>query len=204
MKLKVLRRQDLFVHKIYCKGDLQMTLSEKGGKLYYELWLPLLDFVNEKYKVNKMDEKMAGAKVLEPVDVKAVSDKLCENTSVIDEYMLSVADMPEDHRKILESWKRCRKGKFIIERHLKSGSILISLEDESVYLVSGIITSIEEMFYYRPMPILVEATLMPFRNVIITDGLIMPSNLIIGGNMKRQFKDIYMTAKQNGEIQKSL
>lgn len=30
-----------------------MTLSEKGGKLFYELWFPLLDYVNEKCKVNK-------------------------------------------------------------------------------------------------------------------------------------------------------
>lgn len=31
---------------------------------------------------------MTGAKSLDPADVKAVSDKLCENTSVIDEYFL--------------------------------------------------------------------------------------------------------------------
>lgn len=30
-----------------------MTLSEKDGKLYYELWLLLLDFVNQKYRVNR-------------------------------------------------------------------------------------------------------------------------------------------------------
>lgn len=181
-----------------------MTLSEKDGKLYYELWLPLLDFVNQKYRVNKKVKKLAGAKSLEPEDVKAVSDKLCENTSVIDEYLLSCPDMSEEYRKIIESWKRCKKGRFIIERHLKSGSILISMEDEKVYQVGGIITSIEEMFYYAPMPLMVEATLIPFRDMIITDGLIMPYNLMIGGNMKRQFKEVYMTAKRNGELQKLL
>ena len=28
-----------------------MTLSKEDGQLYYKLWLPLLDFVNRKYRV---------------------------------------------------------------------------------------------------------------------------------------------------------
>lgn len=181
-----------------------MTLSEKDGKLYYELWLPLLDFTNQKYGVNRKVKRMAGAQSLDPADVKAVSDKLCENMATIDEYLLSCSNISEEHRAIIVRWKRSIKGKFIIERHLKSGSIFISMENEKVYQVSGIITSIEEMFYCAPMPLMVEATLMPFRNMIITDGLIMPYNLMIGGNMKQQFKGVYMTAKRNGELQKSL
>lgn len=90
---------------------------------------------------------MAGAESLEPADVKAVSDKLCDNLSVIEEYLLGCKEMTEEHREIIDGWKRDARGRFIIERHLKRGSILISMEDETVYQVGGIITSIEEMFY---------------------------------------------------------
>lgn len=45
---------------------------------------------------------------------------------------------------------------------------------------------------------------MPFQDVIITDGLIRPYNLLIGGNMKRKFKEMYMTAKRSRELEKSL
>ncbi|MDD3137596.1 MAG: hypothetical protein PHX08_01310 [Lachnospiraceae bacterium] len=181
-----------------------MTLSEEDGKLYYELWLPLLDFVNRKYGVKKQLKKMETAKNLNPEDVKAVSDKLCENISVIDEYLQEHKEISEEQKSIIESWKRFKRGRFIIERHLKGGSMMISMEDENVYQVVGIITSIEEMFYYAPMPLMVEATLMPFRNLIITDGLIMPYNLMIGGNVTRTFKDVYMNAKKAGTIKKSL
>lgn len=51
---------------------------------------------------------------------------------------------------------------------------------------------------------MIEATLMPFRDMIITDGLIMPYNILIGGNMARTFKDIYMTAKKNGALYRTL
>ena len=61
-----------------------MALSAEDGKLYYELWLPLLDFVNKKYEVNKKLKKIAGANSLNPTEVKEVADKLWDDVSVID------------------------------------------------------------------------------------------------------------------------
>lgn len=147
---------------------------------------------------------MAGAERLEPAEVKEISDRLIDNVSVIDEYLLENRELSDENRKIIEGWKRSVRGRFVIERHLKGGSIMISMEDETVYQVGGIITSIEEMFRYAPMPLVVEATLMPFREVIITDGLIIPYNLYIGGNMKRMFKDVYMSSKKSRNIKKVL
>ena len=91
-----------------------------------------------------------------------------------------------------------------MERHLKKGTIFISMEDEQVYQVSGIISSWEEMFYGAPMPLIVEATFIPFRDVIISDGLVIPYNIMLGGGMKRMFKDVYMAAKKSGQIHRSL
>ncbi len=92
----------------------------------------------------------------------------------------------------------------MMERHLKKGTIFISMENEEVYQVSDIISSWEEMFFGAPMPVILEATFMPFRDVIISDGLVIPYNIIVGGGMKRMFKDIYMNAKKNGRIQQRL
>ena len=83
-----------------------------------------------------------------------------------------------------------------MERHLKKGTIFISLDNEEMYQVSGIISSWEEMFYGAPMPLVIEATFMPFRDVIISDGLVMPYNILVGGGMKRMLKDAYMAAKR--------
>ena len=80
----------------------------------------------------------------------------------------------------------------MMARHLKKGSILISMENEEVYQVCGIKSSLEEMFYYAPLSLMIEVTLIPFRDVIITDGLIMPYNILIGRTMARTFKDVYL------------
>ena len=50
----------------------------------------------------------------------------------------------------------------IFERHLKKGSVFISTNDESVYLVNGIIDSWEDMLSGVPTPIIVDAVLLPF------------------------------------------
>ena len=180
-----------------------MTLSKEDGQLYYKLWLPLLNYVNQKYKVRKEMGEMASASNLNPEDVKAVANRMYEDLTVIDEYLSLHSELSEEHQKIIAGWKKCISGTFVIERHLKKGSMLFS-EDNKVYQVPGIISSLEEMFWYAPLPLLVEATLLPFRDVIITDGLIMPYNMVIGSNMAHSFKDVYMTAKKNGEIIKKL
>ena len=110
-----------------------------------------------------------------------------------------------EHQEIISGWKRCVTDHFIIERHLKKGSVFISMSNENVYLVGGIISSKEEMFCPYRMPMIVEATRLPFRDQIITDGLIIPySNFLIDGNMARDYKEIYMEAKLEKQIIKSL
>lgn len=181
-----------------------MTLSQEDGQLYYKLWRPLLDFVNRTYGINKKLKNMAEAKNLDPAEVKEVANKLWSEVEIIDRYIKEIPELPKEHKEIIQGWKRRIQGKFIMERHLKKGTIFISMEDEQVYQVSGIISSWEEMFYGAPMPLIVEATFIPFRDVIISDGLVIPYNIMLGGGMKRMYKDVYMAAKKSGQIQRSL
>ena len=81
---------------------------------------------------------------------------------------------------LFRSWKRQIRGKFVLERHLKKGSVFISMDDEQVYQVSGIVSSWKEMLYFTPVPVLLEAVLIPFRDVIISDGLVIPYKVEIG------------------------
>ena len=181
-----------------------MTLSQEDGQLYYKLWLPLLDFVNRKYRVSRKLKSIATAKELDPTEIKKVANRLWSDVTIIDDYLKERGDLPEEYRKLIQSWKRRIQGRFLMERHLKKGTIFISLENEEVYQVSGIISSWEEMFYGAPMPLILEATFMPFRDVIISDGLVMPYNVLVGGGMKRMFKNVYMNAKKSGRIHQSL
>ena len=60
----------------------------------------------------------------------------------------------------------------------------------------------EDMLFGVPTPIIVDAVLFPFKDCIITDGLVILVRF--GGNYTRSFKEVYMTAKRNGSIIKSI
>lgn len=180
-----------------------MTLDKNDAELFYELWFPLLDYANKKYKVNTNLKNINGAEKLDPGEVKIVADHVWEHIDVIDEY-LTDNNLSDEQRSIVSGWKKCISGQFMLERHLKKGSVFISTDTQEVYMVSGIITSWEEMFFYRPLPILLKATLIPFKDKIISDGLVIPYNVCFGKGYSSDFKDIYMNAKKNKTIHFSL
>ena len=102
-----------------------MTLDKNDAELFYELWLPLLDYVNKKYKVNTNLKNITGAEKLDPGEVKIVADHVWEHICVIDEY-LTDNNLSDEHRSIVSGWKKCISGQFMLERHLKKGSVFIS------------------------------------------------------------------------------
>lgn len=183
-----------------------MVLSEEQAVLFYDLWIPLLDYVNRKYKLCKNYYGMSSPKGL-PLDVvMKISSKLWENVSVIDEYLEHQTDtMSDEEISIVKGWKKVIRGGFIVERHLKNGSILVSCgEDGTVYKVRGIYSSWRDMLERFPMPQIVEAALIPFQGIIIHDGLVKPYGICLGKNLADQTKQMYLKAKQENRILESI
>lgn len=51
-----------------------------------------------------------------------------------------------------------------------------------------------------PMTQIVETSLIPFQNVIIHDGIVMPYGVCLGKNMADQAKYMYINAKEHKRI----
>jgi len=66
-----------------------MVLTDKEAKQFYDLWIPLLDFVNHKYKLIKKLYGMPSPKGLPLESVALISSKLWEDKDIIDEFVLS-------------------------------------------------------------------------------------------------------------------
>lgn len=130
-------------------------------------------------------------------DAKTIADYLWSHTEVIEEY-LAVAELPKEYAQIVSGWKQCKQGRYILERHLKKGSVFISAEDGAVYMVKGLFSTWVEML--GEAPVLLDAVLIPFRGSIILDGLVMPYRIYFGKGAREDFKKAYMTAKRNRTI----
>ena len=117
-----------------------MVLSYDDAGLFFSLFLPLLDFANMKYKVNDLRNIVLN-KSREYAKLREIAGVIWSDVSCIDEYIELRGDsLSEEHREILRSWKKCVSGRFIVERHLKSGSVFLG-ENNEVYLVKGITSS---------------------------------------------------------------
>ena len=192
------------------KNINKATLSPEDRKTFFRLFIPLLDFTNQKYEINEYLSEDLRMGRPDTQELKEVADVLWANPETIDEYIEATEKqfgLEEDDRRLLEGWRYPVSGRFILERHLSKGSIFIDAENAEtmkVYLVKGLTEPWSEMLAdFRP-PILLRATLIPFGNCIISDGLVYPHNIIFSSGDKSDFKDYYMHAKQNGKIITSL
>lgn len=190
------------------KKENGACLSVVSRQTFFSLFLPLLNYVNLAYELSDtMHERMRLGMPPFKTDLKNAADALWEDPSIIDEYIEARDEMgaldPED-RSILMGWKHPVSGLFVLERHLSRGSIFIDPETEKVYQVKGLSDPWEKMLGDFSPPFPIRATLLPFRDCIISDGLVSPEHVSFGPGYQEQFKQLYLTAKESGRILTSL
>lgn len=176
-----------------------MKLSEKDADLFFDLMFPLQFYVNQKEALFEDIATVEAYRELDMEDQMLVRDALWENPALIAQYVSENPDnLSSEHLSIVESWQLRVHGRFVLERLLKKHAIFIN--DEKVYAVLGLHSSFDEMIPKEVLPVFVETVLLPFRDVIVYDGLIRGGNILIGPNMAVGYKDRYMAAKRNDKI----
>jgi hypothetical protein len=173
-------------------------ISQEEAAEFFRIWLGLLAFVNDKFQIVEGFGHPTVPTSLSPGDVFPVRDKLWEDASIIDEYIASQWDMPREDIAVLKGWKNRVADTFTIFRHLKKHSIFIDSKNR-VYGVLGISGPIGDTLYMDP-PLFAKAVLLPFKGKIIYDSIMSPYNVYLGGNIKREYGDIYRVAKEDKAI----
>lgn len=177
-----------------------MKLSEDDAALFFELMLSLQIYVNQQLKLVPHIEDSADFET-RPVEEKmAIRDALYQHPDLIDRFTSENSQGFEpDQLKIIDSWKGFRAGVFYIERFLKKYTVFIS-DTDMVYGVLGLRDSFADMIHKSYLPLMVKAVLLPFKGQIVYDGLFQSRNIIFGGGIKSDLKQLYMTAKNAGQI----
>lgn len=176
-----------------------MTLPPPDGKLFFDLMWKLQYFVNRKCGFHP---DIASFKEYASLDSKtklSARDELWKNSDHITAYAQeNPDDLPHKELQIIANWTRFVKGKFMILRHLKKGSIFI--KDDTVYSVHGILDPLEEVMPAYALPQMVEAVLLPFKGQITYDGLLMGYRVHFGGGIRSNLNETYNIAKQKQRI----
>ena len=183
-----------------------MILTAEQALRFYRLWIPLLDYVNQKYRINQSLYGMTSPEGLPIASIKKIRDKLWSDRQLIDSYVqrnpnhLSDADLA-----ILMGWKNAIADSFTVLRHLKSGSIFIPMSVmDAAYIVSGIYSPWDEMLRDAPLPQVIDAVLIPFENKIICDSVIVPYRVRLVGQMRSSMNNHYRVLKASGCVFKTI
>jgi hypothetical protein len=167
--------------------------------LFFNIWLGLLAYVNDKHGISKGFGHPQKPEGLNQKTVAKLEDKLWEHTGVIDEYIDSVWDMPNEHIQILRGWKKGIAGTFLVLKHLKKYSVFLDDENRVLYGVKGINNPISDVLN-RPTPIMTKTMLLPFGEQIIYDSLLYTQNISFGSNIRRELNEMYSEIKQEKGI----
>lgn len=180
-----------------------MVLPEVEVKLFYKLFLSLLTYVNRNLEIvpSIRDFRTAGKLPIERV--REVRDALYKSPNLLDRF---VDENPEgfsqEELAIVASWRYRVEGEFYIMRYLKQYTVFMSAgKPYHLYGVLGLYSPIEEVLAEAgPLPILVKAVLLPFRDRIIYDGLIESYSILFGGGIRQSLNQIYNRLKQREGI----
>jgi len=178
-----------------CSRSVALKLQQQEKTIFFNNWLRLLAFVNDKYKLAENFGHPESPVGIQLEDIVKLKTKLWENTGIIDEYIDSVWDLPRSDIQLLKGWKHKIEGNFIIVKHLRNYSVFLDDTNNLLYGVLGITDSISEAIPAEELPKMVKTVLIPFKDRIIYDSIFHVYNIQFGHNMRRDCKERYSEIK---------
>ena len=161
-------------------------------------------YINQQRKIIPAVKSIEAYKKLPLEDKMKVRQTFYRDPTLIDSF---VADNPSNFSQeklaLVEAWKGFVEGDFYIERILKKYAIFIGPHDV-VYGVLGLYQGLDKMVHKSRLPILIRTVLLSFKGKIIYDGLFESRNIIFGGGIKGELKQVYLIAKESGQIIENL
>jgi hypothetical protein len=175
-----------------------MKVTPAQADRFYAAWWPLLSYVND-------ERHLVPGHLTAPLKVEhalAIRDALWADDSLLETFVAkNPAGLSAEQLAMVASWKHRVAGMFVVWKHFKKHSIF--LLDRDVFAVLGLHSTLEEILPMPP-PLLVDAVLLPFEGVIVTDGLLTSKNVFLGPGYRRSFKQVYDDAVERGAVQTSL
>ena len=183
-----------------------MLLDPHDLELFFKLHWALMFFVNQRLKV--IPDQIAAPEefsVLPPHLRLKVRDAFLENLDLIEPFVAeNPARFSEDELDIVRSWRHFVRGKFYVFRELAKYTVFLSTTDPAVgYGVVALSQPFEELIGPH-LPVLMQIVLLPFKNRIVYDGLLISFNISFGPGIRRRMNESFKEAKLRHGIVTSL
>jgi hypothetical protein len=178
-----------------------LNLSLEEVKRFYQIWFPLLHYVNEQRHLVPSFPAKWGKSSVDPATAIPLRDALWADDTLLERFVSeNPAKLTANDLKLAASWKTRVTGQFFIFRYLKKYTIFLSSGSPTqAYGVLGLTSPIEDMAGPH-LPIYVATTLIPFEDRIIYDSLIAPYSVYFGGGIRSDLNEAYRAIQESRGI----
>lgn len=170
--------------------------------MFYRAWGALLTWVNDQRGIVPRFPRPQPDHPISPALAIQIKKVVWDEDALRERFLAEAAgDLSTEERALIASWQHRVSGQFVILKHLQKHSIFLG---KGVYAVRGLYTPFGAMFPRVPM--YVSAVLIPFGDLITTDGLLQspPMQLSFGPGMRRMFNAEYSAARAASEVRTAL
>ena len=183
-----------------------MLLSPDDVGSFFNLHRSLMFFVDQRLQV--LPDRPANPdeySSLPPSTRQKVHDALLAHMNLIQSFVdENPAHLSQEELGIVLSWRHLVHGKFIVFRELTQYTVFLSTEDPPVaYGVLALTQPFEDLIGPY-LPIMVQTVLLPFKNQIVYDSLMLTFNISFGSGIRRHLNEDFKEAKARHGIVTSL
>ncbi len=178
-----------------------MILSPVDSALFFRLYWGLNAYVNRQLAILPNQFTAASFRTIPMEQLATVRDAWVKHPELLAKYLAEDPDRlsPEDHA-IVASWRLKVAGQFFVVRHLKKYSVFLEQRQPGhLYGVLGLQTPMSDLLE-RPLPVLVNAVLLPFDGVMVSDGLIVSTSVHFGSDIRADLNEAYTRIKSREGI----
>jgi hypothetical protein len=179
-----------------------MNLPTEDTKLFYKLYWSLLAYANQHLKIIPQLATAEDVRKQRGEQVAKLRDALYGKPELVEQF---VAENPDQFSPpelaIVASWRHHVSSDFYIVRYLKPYTVFMSSDKQShLYGVLGLYDPIEALTQGAPLPVLVKATLLPFRERIVYDGIMSFYRITFGKGIRTSLNETYNRLKEREGI----
>src|ERR1035438_9974826 len=174
-----------------------MLLEPQDVELFFKLHRALMFFVNQRLKAVPDDIANADAFAgLSPESRLKVHDALNANVDLIQSFVdQNPAHLPDDELDIVRSWRHLVTGKFYVFRELAKYTVFLSTDKQPVAYGVLALSQPFEVLIGPYLPVLTQTVLLPFKGVIVYDGLMRSYRISFGPGIRRSLNESFKEAK---------
>ena len=169
------------------KDRNQAKLPTDDAFLFFKLYFGLLEYTNNKYHIQPKLKKIYQQINLPPELIIPIRDYLFKHLNIIDQFIRkNPFHFTKEELELVNNFKYSISDTFIIMKYDDEFAYLMGRNGN--FLVKGLHSTIEDVIPKYALPYVSPMNLIPFKDVIIYDGIITGPTVQFSSKMIKQFQ----------------